>query len=283
MRPPCRRPVPFHGHGKAIIAFFRSFDRKPICFFRPKACVFIFISLYFLGFFRQVAHVCNQPRETVRCRAVGPGPGRSGSLLAQLTVTNRNYERSLAHVQYLQERLGESHERVLQLNEEKLAAAGKADRLDLLEFKSATFQKKFPEFSRIVDVAFRKARRYGFNPNLVLSVIQVESAFNPLAVSTAGAYGLMQVRYCGLEGRAGDRQGAHLRRRLQYRPGVAHPEAVSRHRRRQPAARPFPVQQRLPVQQYRLHRQGQFLHLQPGTHGSRPPAASATRKTDVRR
>lgn len=117
------------------------------------------------------------------------------SLLAQLTVTNRNYERSLAHVQYLQERLGESHERVLQLNEEKLAQQSKADRLDLLEFKSATFQKKFPEFSRIVDVAFRKARRYGFHPNLVLSVIQVESAFNPLAVSTAGAYGLMQVRY----------------------------------------------------------------------------------------
>lgn len=117
------------------------------------------------------------------------------SLLAQLTVTNRNYERSLAHVQYLQERLGESHQRVLQLNEEKLARQAQSDRLELLEFKSATFQKKFPEFSRIVDVAFRKARRYGFHPNLVLSVIQVESAFNPLALSTAGAYGLMQVRY----------------------------------------------------------------------------------------
>jgi soluble lytic murein transglycosylase-like protein len=117
------------------------------------------------------------------------------SLLAQLTVTNRNYERSLAHVQYLQERLGAAHERVLQLNEEKLAQQEKTDRLELLEFKSATFQKKFPEFSHIVDVAFRKARRYGFHPNLVLSVIQVESAFNPLAVSAAGAFGLMQVRY----------------------------------------------------------------------------------------
>lgn len=117
------------------------------------------------------------------------------SLLAQLSATNRNYERSLAHVQYLQDRLGEAHERVLQLNAEKLVQQNKADHLELLEFKSATFQKKFPDFSRIVDVAFRKARRYGFNPNLVLSVIQVESAFNPLAVSAAGAYGLMQVRY----------------------------------------------------------------------------------------
>ncbi len=117
------------------------------------------------------------------------------SLLAQLAETNRNYERSLVHVQYLESRLGEAHERVLQLNQEKLAAQAKVDRLDLLEFKSATFQKKFPEFARIVDVAFRKARRYGFNPNLVLSIIQVESAFNPLAMSTAGACGLMQVRY----------------------------------------------------------------------------------------
>jgi soluble lytic murein transglycosylase-like protein len=118
-----------------------------------------------------------------------------GSLLAQLAETNRNYERSLAHVQYLESRLGDAHERVLQLNMEKLANLERAERLDLLEFKSSTFQKKFPDFSRIVDVAYQKARRYGFSPNLVLSVIQVESAFNPLAVSTAGACGLMQVRY----------------------------------------------------------------------------------------
>ncbi len=115
-----------------------------------------------------------------------------GSLLAQLAETNRNYENSQAHVQYLQSRLGEAHERVVQLNEEKLARQEQAERQDLLEFKSATFHKKFPEFSHIVDVAFRKARRYGFNPNLVLSIIQVESAFNPLAVSPAGACGLMQ-------------------------------------------------------------------------------------------
>lgn len=117
------------------------------------------------------------------------------ALLAQLVETNRNYARSLSHVQYLEDRLQDAHERVLQLNAEKLANQEKADRLDLLEFKSSAFQKRFPDFSQIVDVAFRKARRYGFNPNLVLSVIQVESAFNPLAVSHAGACGLMQVRY----------------------------------------------------------------------------------------
>jgi soluble lytic murein transglycosylase-like protein len=109
--------------------------------------------------------------------------------------TNRNYERSLSHVRYLQDRLGEMHGKLLELNEEQLANQKKFERIDLLEYKNATFQKKFPDFAKIVEVAYRKARRYGFNPNLVLSVIQVESAFNPLAVSQAGAYGLMQVRY----------------------------------------------------------------------------------------
>lgn len=117
------------------------------------------------------------------------------SLLAQMAVTNRHYEQALAHVRFLEARLGESHERVVALNQERLDQRQRAERLDLLEFKSAAFQKKFPEFSRIAEVAFRKARRYGFQPNLVLAVIQVESAFNPLAVSAAGAYGLMQVRY----------------------------------------------------------------------------------------
>lgn len=118
-----------------------------------------------------------------------------GSLLAQMIETNRNYERSLAHVRFLQSRLGDAQESMLQLNEERLANEKKYERVALLEYKNATFQKKFPEFSRIVDVAYQKARRYGFSPNLVLSVIQVESAFNPAAVSAAGAFGLMQVRY----------------------------------------------------------------------------------------
>ena len=118
-----------------------------------------------------------------------------GSLLAQMVHTNHNYERSLAHVQFLQARLNGLHGQLQQMTEEQQANQEKYERVDLLEYRNATFQKKFPEFSRIIDVAYRKARRYGFSPNLVLSVMQVESAFNPLAVSSAGAYGLMQVRY----------------------------------------------------------------------------------------
>lgn len=39
----------------------------------------------------------------------------------------------------------------------------------------------------------RYARHVGINPQIIVSVIQVESSFQPRAVSTAGAYGLMQI------------------------------------------------------------------------------------------
>jgi soluble lytic murein transglycosylase-like protein len=45
----------------------------------------------------------------------------------------------------------------------------------------------------ILKVAHFEARRAGLKPELVLAVIDVESNFNPAAVSRAGARGLMQV------------------------------------------------------------------------------------------
>jgi len=120
--------------------------------------------------------------------------GVSG-LIIQIFDANRNYERSLTHIHYLRAHLGAMHEQMAQMDEERLANQKKYERIDLLEYKNATFEKKFPDFAKIIDVTYKMSRRYGFNPNLVLAVIQVESAFNPLAVSQAGAYGLMQVRY----------------------------------------------------------------------------------------
>lgn len=45
----------------------------------------------------------------------------------------------------------------------------------------------------ILKAVHREASRAGLPPEMVLAVIDVESAFNPYAVSSAGAQGLMQV------------------------------------------------------------------------------------------
>ena len=44
------------------------------------------------------------------------------------------------------------------------------------------------------DLIIEAARIYDLDPRLIRSVVQVESAFNPMAVSPAGAKGLMQLR-----------------------------------------------------------------------------------------
>lgn len=62
-------------------------------------------------------------------------------------------------------------------------------------FEKKAFQLRFPNFSETVKIVYEKSREFGFNPLLVLAIIQVESSFNPTAVSNAGAYGLMQINY----------------------------------------------------------------------------------------
>jgi soluble lytic murein transglycosylase-like protein len=63
------------------------------------------------------------------------------------------------------------------------------------QFKESVFKLRYPDFSEIIKIVFKESKKYGFNPYLVMAVIQVESGFDPFAVSTAGAYGLMQVNY----------------------------------------------------------------------------------------
>jgi soluble lytic murein transglycosylase-like protein len=52
----------------------------------------------------------------------------------------------------------------------------------------------YGQAERVVPIVDRHARRFGLDPLLVLAVIQVESRFDPTAVSSQGAMGLMQLQ-----------------------------------------------------------------------------------------
>jgi len=64
---------------------------------------------------------------------------------------------------------------------------------DLLKFKSFSLTRKYPQFSEIVESVYHKSQEFGLDPSLILGIIQVESNFNPTAISSRGAYGLMQI------------------------------------------------------------------------------------------
>lgn len=63
---------------------------------------------------------------------------------------------------------------------------------EFMDFKIFAFEKKYPEFGKIVNKAFEEARNNKLSPYTVLSVIQVESNFDPAAKSSV-ADGLMQI------------------------------------------------------------------------------------------
>lgn len=57
----------------------------------------------------------------------------------------------------------------------------------------ATFMPEAKARTRLLERVYREARLAGLPPALVLALIEVESAFRPTAVSSAGAVGLMQI------------------------------------------------------------------------------------------
>ncbi len=97
---------------------------------------------------------------------------------------------------------GENQETISQLSqktanlEEKVAHYEKEkEKFEFYRFKQNVFNLRYPDYSQIAKIVFNKSKKYGFNPYLIMAVIQVESAFDQYAVSSVGAYGLMQVNY----------------------------------------------------------------------------------------
>lgn len=111
--------------------------------------------------------------------------GLSG-LFIGLVDLNRNYENHKENIDIL---AGEVFrlEKVVDVNTQRLKT------FDFMKFKINAFSKRYSLFSQILDAVYDKSHQYGFEPELVLGIVQVESAFNPNAVSSKGALGLMQV------------------------------------------------------------------------------------------
>jgi len=102
----------------------------------------------------------------------------------------------------LVDKKGESQETIAQLSqktaklEEKVAFYEKEkEKFEFNRFKQNVFNLKYPDYSQIAKIVFKESKKYGFDPYLIMAVIQVESDFDQYAVSSVGAYGLMQVNY----------------------------------------------------------------------------------------
>jgi soluble lytic murein transglycosylase-like protein len=101
-----------------------------------------------------------------------------------------------------------------------LAFASDADARSWLSAMSRRLESKMPDATLRLDflrTVHYEAVRAGLDPELVLALVQVESAFRKYAVSTAGARGFMQVMpfWVGAIGNA-EHNLFHLRTNLRY-------------------------------------------------------------------
>ena len=62
----------------------------------------------------------------------------------------------------------------------------------LASYIASTYRRPLSETKKIVNHAWKAGERHGVDPILLLSIAAVESSFNPQAVSSAGAKGLLQ-------------------------------------------------------------------------------------------
>jgi len=105
-------------------------------------------------------------------------------------------------VVFLSDQNNERKSKILDLNKKITILEGKLanNKMNLslipeLKYKSEALKRKYPSFAKITEIVFRKSKDYGLDPNLIMGLIEIESNFKRYAVSSKGAYGLMQINY----------------------------------------------------------------------------------------
>jgi len=117
-------------------------------------------------------------------------------LACLLAVTIQFYSRDKITNQKTIEKLNKKIEKLnSQVSFYKAYQKNEKKRLSFFHFKENVFSLRYPEFSKIIKIVFKKSKEYSFNPYLTMAIIQVESGFQPYVISSAGAYGLMQINY----------------------------------------------------------------------------------------
>jgi soluble lytic murein transglycosylase-like protein len=102
-----------------------------------------------------------------------------------------------------------------------LAFESEAEARSWLDVMSQRLAKRIPDRvqrEELLVTVHYEAKRAGLDPQMVLGLVQVESAFRKYAVSTAGARGFMQVMpfWKNVIGGGGDHNLFHLRTNLRF-------------------------------------------------------------------
>lgn len=77
-------------------------------------------------------------------------------------------------------------------NDAEATLAADMQRL-LIRIQAPFSAKPHPKSAQYMEMITHSAQRFGLSPQLIYAIMRTESAFNPFAVSNAGALGLMQV------------------------------------------------------------------------------------------
>jgi soluble lytic murein transglycosylase len=128
-----------------------------------------------------------------------PGPGRdlTAAKVAWTTAAAAQFFAQRSRAEAAQAALAEARAQLAQLEQigavEELRDWQEAKRIGLDRALGDRGGPWAEDRRRVLAAIVREARRNGLDPLMVAAVIEIESRFDPVAVSQAGAYGLMQL------------------------------------------------------------------------------------------